>query len=161
MIDRRDVLLGGAAAGLAAAAGVRSALAATGDLAWDALYKGGDFSEQARLFNKTPVAIVGYMAPPLTADAKFFVLANVPMAICPFCSAAAEWPENIVVVYADGPIRVVDYQIPIRVSGKLELGEETDAETGFVSKVRVKGANYVRLPNTQVIRPGGPRNLGF
>ena len=89
MIDRRDVLLGGAAAGLAAAAGVRSALAATGDLAWDALYKGGDFSEQARLFNKTPVAIVGYMAPPLTADAKFFVLANVPMAICPFCSAAA------------------------------------------------------------------------
>lgn len=160
MIDRRQVLFGSAAALAGWSAGT-SSLAAPGDLAWDAIYKGGDFTEQVKLFNKTPVSIVGYMAPPLVADAKFFVLANVPMAICPFCSAGVDWPENIVVVYTQGPIRVVDYQIPVRVTGTLALGEETDAETGFVSKMRVMGASYQRLPNTQVIRPRAERGPGL
>ena len=160
MIDRRKFLLAGGATltGLGAS---KWAAAAAGDFAWDKMYANGELSEQVKLFNKTPISIVGYMAPPLVADAKFFVLANVPMAICPFCSASVDWPDNIVVVYTQGPIHVVEYQIPIRVTGKLDLGEQTDVDTGFVSKVRVAGANYVRLPNTQVIHNGVPQVFGF
>ena len=43
----------------------------------------------------------GFMAPPLKAEAKFFVLTEIPMSICPFCSSDADWPDNIVVVYLD------------------------------------------------------------
>src|SRR5690606_11950304 len=36
------------------------------------------------------VAIEGFMAPPLKADSNFYVLTNIPMAVCPFCSSEAE-----------------------------------------------------------------------
>jgi hypothetical protein len=39
------------------------------------------------------------MAPPLKAEAAFFVLTEIPMSLCPFCSSDADWPDNIVVVY--------------------------------------------------------------
>ena len=70
MIDRRKLILAGAGA-LVGSRLVGPAHAAGGDLAWEAIYTGGDFTEQLRLFNKTPVSIVGFMAPPLVADAKF------------------------------------------------------------------------------------------
>ena len=47
------------------------------------------------------VRMQGFMAPPLKAEAKFFVLTERPMALCPFCSSDADWPPDIVVVYLD------------------------------------------------------------
>lgn len=47
------------------------------------------------------MTISGYMAPPLTPTIRFFVLTEVPMSVCPFCSSDADWPDNIIVVKVD------------------------------------------------------------
>ena len=39
------------------------------------------------------------MAPPLKAEAAFFVLTREPVARRPFCQSDADWPDNILVVY--------------------------------------------------------------
>lgn len=77
------------------------------------------------------------MAPPLKPTLRFFVLTSVPMAICPFCSTDANWPNNIVLVYLEKKAYALPFDRPIRVEGVLELGAKTDEETGFVSLVRI------------------------
>lgn len=84
----------------------------------------------------------GYMAPPLKSEINFFVLTKTPAAICPFCDSAAAWPNDIVMVQTARPVRAVDYDLLIRVVGFLEIGEATDAATGFVSRVRVRDAAF-------------------
>jgi len=85
----------------------------------------------------TKVSMVGFMAPPLTPTINFFVLTREPMSICPFCSSDADWPSDIVVVKLSEPVKALPYDRPIRVTGILELGTAVDAETGFVSLVRI------------------------
>lgn len=150
LISRRGLIVGGAMS-LAFARSV----AANTQITMAELYADDDFSERAKLFNGTPVTMQGFMAPPLKADAKFFVLTNIPMAVCPFCAEVAEWPEDIVVVYTNRAIDVVEFDNLIDVQGKLDLGAWTDSETGFVSKVRLVEATYRRKPRVQT----GP--LGF
>ena len=84
------------------------------------------------------------MAPPLKAEATFFVLTRMPMSVCPFCESEADWPSDIVVVYTDEPISVVPFNFPIRVSGRLELGVYKDEAMGFVSRVRLVDADFRR-----------------
>ena len=81
--------------------------------------------------------MTGYMAPPLTPTINFFVLTEVPMSVCPFCSTDADWPDNIVVVKLSDPVTALPYDTPITVTGALEIGSETDPETGFVSQLRI------------------------
>lgn len=83
------------------------------------------------------MTISGYMAPPLTPTIRLFVLTEVPMSVCPFCSSDADWPDNIIVVKVDDPVTALPYDSPITVSGTLEIGSETDPETGFVSQLRI------------------------
>jgi hypothetical protein len=81
------------------------------------------------------------MAPPLKPTLSFFVLTRIPMSICPFCSSDAGWPYDIVAVRLDrmkNPVTALPFDRPIRVEGRLELGSETDPETGFVSLVRIR-----------------------
>lgn len=85
------------------------------------------------------------MAPPLKAEAKFFVLTERPMALCPFCSSDADWPPDIVVVYLDRAQTFEQANARIEVTGELELGSWTDPETGFVSLVRIRGAAFDRV----------------
>ncbi len=85
--------------------------------------------------------MTGFMAPPLKPTLAFFVLTQVPMAVCPFCSTDADWPNNIVVVKLKEPVTALPFDQPIRVTGILELGNELDAETGFVSLVRIQADN--------------------
>ena len=82
----------------------------------------------------------GYMAPPLKPSINFFVLTETPMAICPFCSTDADWPSDIVVVYMDDSVTALPYDQDITVTGQLEVGSYVDGETGFVSLVRLRGA---------------------
>ncbi|MCC6983584.1 MAG: hypothetical protein IT535_09970, partial [Bauldia sp.] len=105
-ITRRGLIIGGAAALTLARAGGASA---NTQITMESLYDKGDFSEQARLFAGQPVALQGFMAPPLKADAKFFVLTTLPMAVCPFCAEVSEWPEDIVVVYTQRELQVVAF----------------------------------------------------
>ena len=151
-ITRRGLIVGGAATLALARAGVTQAET---PITMAELYAEGDFSEQARLFNGTPVALQGFMAPPLKADARFFVLTTIPMAVCPFCAEVSEWPEDIVVVYTQRDLEVVPFDNMIDVTGRLDLGAWTDPATGFVSKVRLVDATYRRRP---MVRSG---QLGF
>ncbi|WP_185983192.1 hypothetical protein [Aureimonas mangrovi] len=86
------------------------------------------------------VAINGFMAPPLKADSNFYVLTNMPMAVCPFCSSAAEWPNDILAVYAQRVVDVIPFNVRIVTRGTLELGTYKDPELGFVSRVRLVDA---------------------
>lgn len=86
------------------------------------------------------IAIEGFMAPPLKADSNFYVLTNIPMAVCPFCSSEAEWPNDILAVYAQRVVNVIPFNVKIVTRGMLELGIYTDPELGFVSRVRLVDA---------------------
>ena len=84
----------------------------------------------------------GFMAPPLKADAHFFVLTESPVSLCPFCSTDADWPDNIVVVFLSDKQEFVQANRLIEVVGTLEVGSRMDEETGFVSLVRIVNARF-------------------
>lgn len=112
------------------------------ELSFDEIYFGYSadgltFSDKTLSLEGGTVTVSGYMAPPLTPTIHFFVLTEVPMSVCPFCSSDADWPDNIIVVKVDDPITALPYDTPITVTGTLEIGSETDEETGFVSQLRV------------------------
>jgi hypothetical protein len=145
--DRRAFLLGTAALAVTGASGAR---AETGTLAFDELYGtvsvlGLTFSDKLKALEGQRVRMKGFMAPPLKAEAKFFVLTERPMALCPFCSSDADWPADIVVVYLDHAQTFEQANARIEVTGRLEIGSWTDPETGFVSQVRVVDARFGRV----------------
>ena len=102
-------------------------------------------TEKVQALQGQPVEMRGYMAPPLKAEAAFFVLTRTPMAVCPFCETEMQWPDDIVLVLTEEPISAAPYNVPIQVTGTLDLGFEKDPETGFVSLIRLEGARYDRL----------------
>jgi len=104
----------------------------------------GSFSPYALQRDGQPVLIEGYMAPPLKAESSFFVLTKIPMSICPFCDSEAEWPRDIVSIYARDIVTVTPFNLPIVVEGTLRLGTYTDEELGFVSRLRVIDATHWR-----------------
>ena len=142
---RRALL--GVPAGLVLAA---TAGAATPEpLGFDQLYgawtvTGLRFSDAVRRLAGQAVEMRGYSAPPLAAEAAFFVLTREPLSICPFCASDAEWPPDIVVVYLRRRGLPPDPALRLRVTGRLEAGSWTDPETGFVSQLRLRDAGVVR-----------------
>ena len=119
-------------------------------LSFDELYSGGGalglrFSDKVLAFEGKHVVIRGFMAPPLKADADFFVLTREPVALCPFCQSDADWPDNILVVYLSEKQRFVQNNTVIEVEGDLEVGSWTDEHTGFVSQLRLRNATFHKL----------------
>lgn len=100
------------------------------------------FSDKVQSLADQQVSMRGFMAPPLKPEAKFFVLTEVPMSICPFCSTDADWPDNIVVVYLEEAQTFVQANAPIEVRGRLQVGSWMDPETGFVSLLRLVDATF-------------------
>jgi len=98
------------------------------------------FSDLAKSLEGTRVTVEGFMAPPLKADASFFVLTKMPMAVCPFCETEAEWPDDILAVYTKRTLKVMPFNVRIVTQGELALGTYTDPELGFVSRVRLVDA---------------------
>ena len=147
-ISRRNAL--GWLAGLATAASYFEpvpALAGPAALAFDELYGkisvlGLAFSDKVKALDGETVTMRGFMAPPLKAEAQFFVLTQIPMALCPFCSSDADWPANIVVVYLDDRRTFLPPSRPIEVTGRLEVGSWTDPDTGFVSLLRLRHSSF-------------------
>lgn len=124
---------------------VRRAGAET-ELTFGDLYAGDAvLSEKCLALAGQTVEMSGFMAPPLKAEASFFVLTSMPLAVCPFCETEAQWPDDIVLVLTDGPTSAVPFNRAIRVRGTLETGFAKDPETGFVSLIRLRGAEYERL----------------
>lgn len=146
--DRRRALamLGAAAASLATG----RAFAVDPALTFDDLYAGYGvlgliFSDKVRALQGEKVFMRGFMAPPLKAEANFFVLTEVPLSICPFCSSDADWPDDIVVIYLDRARTFEQANGLIEVKGQLEVGSWTDPETGFVSLLRIVGASFHKV----------------
>ena len=113
------------------------------DLSFDEMYAaqtslGIQLSEKLQGLAGQRVRMTGFMAPPLTPTIQFFVLTREPMAICPFCSTDADWPDNIVVVRVAEAVTALPYDRPITVTGQLSIGTAMDEETGFVSLVRIE-----------------------
>ncbi|ENN86500.1 hypothetical protein RHSP_09220 [Rhizobium freirei PRF 81] len=144
VVSRRTLLTAAAALPLMASA---IAANAAEKLSFGELYKsfgplGLEFSDKVKQLNGKDVAINGFMAPPLKAEAAFFVLTEIPMSLCPFCSSDADWPDNIVVVYLSSKQTFVQFNAPIMARGVLEFGSWTDPETGFISQLRLKDASF-------------------
>lgn len=99
-----------------------------------------EFSDKIRRLAGQEVSVTGFMAPPLKAEAAFFVLTESPMALCPFCSSDADWPDNIIVAYLQRKQTFEAANIVIVARGRLEFGPWTDPETGFVSQLRLRDA---------------------
>jgi hypothetical protein len=145
-LDRRALLCGAASLCVAAAGPVRAAER----LDFEQIYSGVSvlgltISERTKALAGREVTMRGYMAPPLKAEATFFVLTSVPMALCPFCSSDADWPDNIVVVYLTSKQTFVQANALIEVTGLLELGSWTDPETGFVSLLRMRDSRFAAV----------------
>ena len=100
------------------------------------------FSPLARALEGERIEVQGFMAPPLRAVSNFFVLTKRAMAVCPFCETSADWPDDILAIHTKRVVEIVPFNVRIEVAGVLELGSETDPETGFVSRVRVVDATY-------------------
>ena len=142
MLDRRRLLFGSAALLLAG----RVPAAASDTFGFSDLYASdGVLSDTSKSLSGQQVEMTGFMAPPLKAEASFFVLTSMPMAVCPFCETEAQWPDDIVLVLTGEPISAVPFNRPIRVTGTLETGFAKDADTGFVSLVRLVNAEFQRL----------------
>jgi len=143
----RRRLLAGLAAGAGLLAAARPALAATPALGFDDLYAsfgvlGLEFSDKVKSLTGEKIVMDGFMAPPLKAEAQFFVLTQIPMALCPFCSTDADWPDNIMVVYLRRRQTFTQPNQVIRVNGRLERGHWIDPDTGFVSQLRLRDASF-------------------
>jgi hypothetical protein len=146
--SRRQLMAGLATLPLSAV--LRPALAANDGLTFDELYGkvgvlGLEFSEKVKTLTGHDVAMRGFMAPPLKAEAAFFVLTEIPMSICPFCSSDSDWPDNIVVVYLNEKQTFAQAGALIEVRGRLEMGSWTDPDTGFLSLLRLRDADYATV----------------
>lgn len=104
--------------------------------------KGAKISSFAKANEGEYITIEGYMAPPLEAESKFFVLTKMPMSVCPFCETEADWPDDILAIYTKRTIKVRDFNVKIKVRGILKLGKFVDKNTGFLSMVRLENAVY-------------------
>ncbi len=118
-------------------------------LRFDDLYSGWSvqglsFSDRAKALAGHSATMAGFMAPPLKAEADFFVLTREPLSMCPFCSSDAEWPPDIVVAYLKHDAQPTAPNEVIEVTGQLELGSWTDPATGFVSQARLRDASFRR-----------------
>ena len=141
-MDRRSFV---AATGALALIPLTGARAAETILLPDLYNKDLSFSDFALSLQDSQVAVSGFMAPPLKAQSKFFVLTKMPMAVCPFCESEAEWPEDIVAVYTVRVVAVTpQYDVPLITTGTLRLGTYRDEGLGFVSRVRLTEAGFTR-----------------
>ena len=143
-MDRRKFLGGLAAAPIFSQ--ITPAFANAPSLRFRDMYsRGKDLSELAVALQGQRIEMIGYMAPPLKPEINFFVLTKIPMATCPFCNDAADWPDDIVLSYFQGEMAFTRFSNLIRVTGTFDTGIKTDAPTGFVSKVRLLDTTYTRL----------------
>ena len=135
-MQRRHFVAGLAAAGTLLA--TKPAFADLPPLRFRDMYsRGKDLSDQAIALEGQRIVMTGYMAPPLKPEINFFVLTKTPMATCPFCDDATDWPNDIVLSYFEGDMKFTRFSNLIRVEGTFDTGIETDGPTGFVSKVRL------------------------
>lgn len=103
------------------------------------------FSETAKRLNGNIISMQGFMAPHLKVESDFFVLSNTPVDTCPFCESEDQWMDSIIFVRMKKRQETEKPGDLIQVEGRLDIGPQTDAATGFVSRVRLLDASYKLL----------------
>ena len=144
LMDRRQFVSTLALGALLGTAGLATpASAALPSLRFRDMYRRGkDLSEAALVLEGQRIEMIGYKSPPLKPEINFYVLTKTPMATCPFCDDATDWPNDIVVSYFEGDLQFTRFSNLIRVEGTFDTGIKTDPDTGFVSKVRLLDIAY-------------------
>lgn len=141
-LSRRSALLGATSFVISAAAPAPLTFA---NLYGPVTADGIQLAPAAQALVGRKVDLRGFMAPPLKAESDFFVLTRYPMSICPFCSNAADWPVDIVMVRLGAAAETIEPSYAIDVTGTLEHGMKIDQATGFVSLVRLVDAVWRRV----------------
>lgn len=99
--------------------------------------RGVEYSDKIKSLSGQTVRMSGYMAPPLKPKLDFFVLTKQPMSTCPFCTTAADWPADIVLVIMPKGRELDPTTRGLQITGRLDIGVKKDEDTGFVSLVRL------------------------
>ncbi|MBF6595085.1 MAG: hypothetical protein IVW51_11665 [Thermaceae bacterium] len=115
---------------------------------------GLEFSPQAQSLRGKTISIQGYVLTP-PGEGKLFVLSQQPKQVCAPCANPADWPRDVsvvfmpeveeplaprsdeVLVYLPQGLLRPSFPKRVRVSGRLELGQQADPTTGFVSLARI------------------------
>lgn len=139
-MTRRQMLLSSAGAGLTLAATSVAALPSLRISDLNAEEEG--ITDLARELADTRIDTYGFMTPPLSHRAPFFVMAQQPMGTCPVCDNIEDYPYNIITVLMTRSFMPVPFSMMIEVSGVLRLGEHFDLETGFASPIRLEDVSF-------------------
>ena len=150
MLDRRHALRLSTSLFALAAFGLGEAKAAPARVALEEIHRepdmpGVDYSTKARKLAGQRIRVEGFLAPHAggRAAAPFLVLSGQPMVGCPHCLGAADLPGDSLVAYFGRGVGMAETGIPVAIEGVLDLGSRTDAQTGFVSTVRLFDAKIV------------------
>ena len=87
------------------------------------------------------VTLTGYMATLSPLSGEYIYLMNLPYQSCPFCVPNTQQLANTMAVYAPKGGKFDYTDRPVRVTGRLELGEFTD-EYGYDYNYRIADAKY-------------------
>ena len=96
-----------------------------------------------------PVVITGYMATLSPLDGSYIYLMNLPYQSCPFCVPNTQQLANTMAVYAPKNQKFTYTDRPVRVTGRLELGDFSD-EYGYTYNYRVVDATYETVDLSKV-----------
>jgi hypothetical protein len=149
MIDRRNVLLLSTSVVALAACGVGNAKASPVRVALEDIHRephmpGVEYSPKAQKLVGHRIRVEGFLAPHVgDRAAPFMVLAGQPMVGCPHCLGALDLPGDSLIAYFGARPGLAETGVPLAVEGVLDLGSRTDAQTGFVSNIRLFDARVV------------------
>lgn len=95
------------------------------------------------------VTLTGYMATLSPLSGEYIYLMNLPYQSCPFCVPNTQQLANTMAVYAPKGKTFPYTDRPVRITGKMELGDFTD-EYGYTYNYRIVDATYEAVDLSQV-----------
>ena len=96
-----------------------------------------------------PVTITGYMATLSPLNGDYIYLMNLPYQSCPFCVTNTQQLANTIAVYAAKGTKFDYTDRPVKITGRMELGDFTD-EYGYTYNYRIADAGYEVVDLSQV-----------
>ena len=95
------------------------------------------------------VTITGYMATLSPLSGEYIYLMNLPYQSCPFCVPNTQQLANTMAVYAKKGAKFEYTDRPVKITGRMELGDFTD-EYGYTYNYRIVDAAYETVDLSQV-----------
>ena len=105
--------------------------------------------EKITSLNGKAVTLTGYMATLSPLSGEYIYLMNLPYQSCPFCVPNTQQLSNTMAVYAAKGKKFEFTERPVKVTGKIELGDFTD-EYGYTYNYRIVDATYEPVDLSQV-----------